>query len=93
MAISTSIKSLAYIQMGTTSSKPVLEGWRENRNQSQEMGITEWDAVKPKNYEYYSGERFVRIPRHLYPQYTKGYLYGYTEDPNYWKALIEEYQQ
>jgi len=57
------------------------------------MGITEWDAVKPKNYEYYSGERFVRIPRHLYPQYTKGYLYGYNEDANYWKALIEHYQQ
>jgi len=80
-------------QMGTPSSKPVLEGWHQNRNQSKELGITEWDAMKPKNFEYYANQRFCRIPRHLYPQYQKGYIYGYYEDAGYWKALIEEYQQ
>jgi len=87
------IKSVMIQQMGTPSSKPVLEGWHQNRNQSKELGITEWDAMKPKNFEYYANQRFCRIPRHLYPQYQKGYIYGYYEDAGYWKALIEEYQQ
>jgi len=80
-------------QMGTQTSKLHLEEWAVNRNSSETLGITEWDALKPKNFEYYAGQRFCRIPRHLYPQYQRGFIHGYYEDVEYWKALIEEYQQ
>ena len=35
----------------------------------------------PKNFEFYfSKERCFRVSRKHYPQYTRGYLFGYYEE-------------
>jgi hypothetical protein len=49
-----------------------------------------WSYEKPKNFDYYfSKERFVKISRKHYPQFTRGYLYGYWEDVGYWDNIDE----
>lgn len=62
-----------YSTMGAYQSAPLLQDFAPTGT-----------GHKPKNSEYYSGKRFVKVPRFLYPQYTRGFLYGYTIDPNYW---------
>jgi hypothetical protein len=76
--------------MGATESHEVLD-WSVNRNRSVEHSINEWDETGVKNADYYLNKRFCKIPRHLYPQFQKGYLFGYYEDCQYFKDLIEEY--
>ncbi len=76
--------------MGAYQSHEVLD-WSVNRNRSVEHSINEWDEIGVKNADYYMGKRFCKIPRHLYPQYQRGYIYGYYEDIEYFKELIEEY--
>jgi hypothetical protein len=76
--------------MGATESHEVLD-WSVNRNHSVEHRINEWEDSGVKNADYYLGKRFCKIPRHLYPQYQRGYIYGYYEDCQYFKDLIEEY--
>jgi len=44
-----------------------------------------------KNARYYDGTRFFRVPRHMYPQYTRGYFYGYYESVEYYKNYITQY--
>lgn len=78
--------------MGAYQSREVeLLDWSVNRNRSVEHSINEWDEIGVKNADYYLGKRFCKIPRHLYPQYQRGYIYGYYEDIEYFKGLIEEY--
>lgn len=36
-----------------------------------------WEGYCAKNYDYYMGKRVVKISRSLYPNYTRGYLWGY----------------
>ncbi len=43
--------------------------------------LTEYDTIKGKNFEYYNGTRFFKVSRKHYRRYTRGYLYGYYEDP------------
>jgi hypothetical protein len=57
---------------------------------SKELKISAWDTYPSKNAEYYSGERFFKVSRKHYPQYTRGYIWGYWEDDNYYKPLEEE---
>ena len=58
---------------------------------------------RPKNFDFYfNKKRITKIPRRYYPNYKKGYLYGYYIDENYWvevnttnfnaemKCLLEE---
>lgn len=75
--------------MGTTPSKAFeVIDWSPNRNFSKEHRINEWYDQEPKNAEYYSGERFFKVSRNLYPDYTKGWLYGYNEDTSYWHRVL-----
>ena len=46
-----------------------------------------WKQYPPKNEEYYKGKRFFKISRGLYPQFTKGWLYGRYENEDYYKKL------
>ena len=62
---------------------PKLIEYSLNRNLSSIHTLTEWDDVGEKNFRYYTGERFFRISRRHYPQYTRGYLWGYYEDLDY----------
>jgi hypothetical protein len=41
------------------------------------LKMSEWDYVPAKNFDYYAGKRFTKISRRFYPEYTRGYLYGY----------------
>ena len=60
-----------------------LEEYQFNRNLSDINTITEYDDIGEKNFSYYTGKRYFKISRKLYPQYTRGYIYGYYEDLDY----------
>jgi len=63
--------------MGQYVSSYVLEDFAINRNLSIEHDVKEWDVHEPKNVDYYDGKRFFKVSRSCYPNYVKGYLYGY----------------
>lgn len=57
-----------------------VEEFQINRQLSKIHQITEWDNIGDKgNYKYYNGERFFRVSRRHYPQFKRGYLWGYYE--------------
>ena len=62
---------------------PKLIEYSLNRNLSSINTLTEWDDVGEKNFTYYTGKRFFRISRRHYPQYKRGWIYGYYEDLDY----------
>ena len=65
--------------MGNTiAPRPPLLEYQPVRNISAEHGLTEWEDIGHKNYDYYSGMRFTVIPPDLYPQCVRGYWWGYT---------------
>lgn len=66
--------------MGTTPSRFMVLDWSVERQFSQEHNISEWEEFEPKNTEYYEGTRFFKVSKSLYPQYTRGWLYGYYEN-------------
>jgi len=74
--------------MGAVESRFLMEDFSPVRNVSKEHNITEWDTFKAKNWEYYSGERFTPISRSMYPQYTRGWLYGYSIDDHYYENIL-----
>lgn len=44
-----------------------------------------WSYEKPKNFDYFfTNKRCFRISRKHYPEYTRGYFYGYYQDLDYW---------
>jgi hypothetical protein len=50
-----------------------------------------WHYEKPKNFNYYfTDKRCFRVSRKHYPQYTRGTIYGYYEDLDYWDKLSNE---
>jgi hypothetical protein len=40
-----------------------------------------------KNKDYYTGDRYFKISRKYYPQFTRGYFYSYYEDLEYYDKL------
>ncbi len=50
--------------MGASSSRFLVEEFSENAN---------------KNIEYYDGTRFFKTPNSLYPNFTRGWFYGWYE--------------
>jgi hypothetical protein len=61
------------------SHQPWIE-WSSQKERSAALDISEWDDVydRPKNTEYYAGDRTTKIPLELYPNtYKHGYIYGY----------------
>ena len=74
--------------MGQAISQFEVIDYSTNRQFSEEHNINEWQEIPPKNSNYYDGTRFFKVPRHLYPQYTKGYMYGYYESIDYYKKYI-----
>ena len=49
--------------MGAYNSKLLLD-FPPNQNESFEYNLHSWEHTKPKNVQYYTGERFFKIPRH-----------------------------
>lgn len=74
--------------MGQAITKYEVIDYSANRQFSEQHKINEWQEIPPKNSKYYDGTRFFKVPRHLYPQYTKGYMYGYYESIDYYKNYI-----
>ena len=70
--------------MGAYQSTRILQDFQPNQNESFEYNLHSWMHTKPKNVQYYTGERFFKISRSLYPdQYERGVLYGYSYLPQY----------
>ena len=58
---------------------------------NKKLRMTNWDFIPPKNIEYYSGERFFKVSRSLYTNnYTKGYIYGYYDNPDKEQPILDE---
>lgn len=74
--------------MGQVRSQLYLEDFAAVRNESKQHKITEWDTNPPKNLNYYNGQRFFKVSRDLYPQYKRGWIFGYTIDPDYYKNIL-----
>jgi len=55
--------------MGATSSRLLLD-W----------SVEEYTTEQTKHIDYYDGKRFFKVPRELYPQYTRGWLWGYYDN-------------
>ena len=69
--------------MGAYQSK-LVEDFQPNQNESFEYNIHTWMKTKPKNVQYYTGERFFKISRSLYPnEFQRGLIYGYSYLPQY----------
>lgn len=48
----------------------------------KDLKLSVWGGYyMDKNYDYYTGLRFTKVSRALYPSYTRGYLYGYYYYP------------
>ena len=74
--------------MGQQNTKLCLEDAMPHQFEwNRRLKLSAWDYHNPKNFDYYTGERFFKISRRFYPQYTRGYIYGYYEDDNYYKCL------
>lgn len=76
--------------MGAINSTVILEECLPKRMPfSKKYNISEWTIYeKNKNFEYWSKQRFTKIPLKFYPQYTQGYIWGYYLDET--KGIIEE---
>jgi len=72
-----------------TESKRIEEGTPHTFEYNADLKLSAWDTYLPKNKKYYSGDRFFKVSRKHYPQYERGYIYGYYEDVNYYKVLEE----
>ncbi len=44
---------------------------------SKDLQLSCWESYNAKNFEYYTGDRFFKISRKNYRDYTRGYCYGY----------------
>ena len=62
------------------------------------MGINYSNLLEPvspmdelKNKAYYEGKRFFKVSRRHYREYTRGYIFGYYHDDEFWdKMEIQE---
>ena len=75
--------------MGQVHSKQLIEELFSLNALDFPYGL--WSYEKPKNFDFYfTNKRCIKISRKLYPQYKRGYLYGYWEDLDYWDKLAQE---
>lgn len=74
--------------MGGIESRLMLEEFAPVRNESKEHKITPTDNIPPKNLDYYSGKRFFKTSRGMYPEYVRGWFFGYSIDPDYYKNIM-----
>ena len=44
---------------------------------NKDLQLSCWETYNAKNWSYYSGERFFKISRKNYRDYSRGYIYGY----------------
>ena len=44
---------------------------------NKDLELSAWFGYNAKNFDYYNGNRFFKISRRHYPEYTRGYVYGY----------------
>tara|TARA_R100000951_G_C2545068_1_gene150612 strand:- start:93 stop:371 length:279 start_codon:yes stop_codon:yes gene_type:complete len=44
-------------------------------------------SFEGKNKAYYEGKRFFKISRRHYREYTRGFIYGYYHDDEFWDKM------
>jgi len=44
---------------------------------NSQLKLSAWSGHNAKNFDYYNGNRFCKISRRHYPEYTRGILFGY----------------
>ena len=59
---------------------------------SKELQLSCWESYNAKNYKYYTGERFFKISRKNYRDYSKGIIYGYYYNGDSYYNDEEEYE-
>lgn len=57
---------------------------------SKELELSAWFGYNAKNFDYYNGNRFCKISRRHYPEYTPGKIWGYWYNP---LEIIEEEEE
>ena len=58
---------------------------------SKELELSAWFGYNAKNFDYYNGNRFFKISRKYYPDYTRGILWGYWHNPIISESESESY--
>ena len=48
---------------------------------NKELELSAWFGHNAKNFDYYNGNRFFKISRRHYPEYTAGKIWGYWYNP------------
>lgn len=54
---------------------------------NSQLKLSAWSGHNAKNFDYYNGNRFCKISRRHYPEYTRGIVWGY------WYAPIETIEE
>lgn len=44
-------------------------------------------SYEGKNKAYYEGKRFFKVSRRFYREYTRGFIYGYYHDDEFWDKM------
>ena len=44
---------------------------------NKDLKLSCWESYNSKNFAYYSGDRFFKISRKNYREYSRGYIYGF----------------
>ena len=44
---------------------------------NKDLQLSCWESYNAKNFDYYNGNRFFKISRKNYRDYSRGYIYGY----------------
>lgn len=64
---------------------------------NSQLKLSAWSGHNSKNFDYYNGNRFCKISRRHYPEYTRGYIYGYwyapEPIPNGYNPIEEEEEE
>ena len=48
---------------------------------NNDLKLSAWFGYNAKNFDYYNGNRFCKISRRHYPEYTRGVVWGYWYNP------------
>lgn len=57
---------------------------------NSQLELSGWTGHNAKNFDYYNGNRFCKISRRHYSDYTRGYLWGYWYEGNISEEEEEE---
>ena len=57
---------------------------------NKDLKLSCWESYNAKNFEYYSGDRFFKISRKNYRDYSRGIIWGYYYNGDGYVSAEEE---